>query len=341
MTPKHFVTLAAAAVVSVAAALLVYSSSVTWSRATPNGVPLFKTLQGVPPQIARIEIQQGSDTLTLLRDGKDWVLKERERFPATPEKVRAFLVSLSDAELVEGKTRRKDRYGLLGLEDPHKKNAASRLVKLIDDKGQTVAEAVIGKQRSDAFGSGKGGTYVRRPGEAQTWLVNTEINAGVTLRDWVKPRLFGARPRDVKSITVKSPGKDDVNIGLSADGSDHVLKDIPDGMKIKYVNSIDDIAQAVSSIDFDDVKKIDKAPAGDKVSTVTLQLANGLKCDFKIRPDGGSAWLSLDASGEGEAKKEADALMARAKGWEFQIPKSKADAILKAREELLEKKASS
>ncbi len=339
MTPKHFLALAAAAAVSLVVALIVYSSSVPWSHATLNGVPLFKSLRDAPPQIARIEVEQGSDKLTLQHKGKDWVLKQHELFPATPEKVRAFLVSLSDAELVEAKTQRKDRYALLGLEDPHGHNAASRLVRLIDDKGQTVAEAVIGKQRSDAFGSGKGGTYVRRPGEAQTWLVNTEINTGVTLRDWVKPNLFKARPRDVKSITVKSPGKDDLNIALSADGSDHVLKDIPAGMRIKYANSIDDIAEAASSIDFDDVKKLDEAPTGE-VSTVTLQLANGLKCDFKIRRDGGAAWVTLDASAEGDAKKEADELMARAKGWEFQIPKSKADALLKTREELLEKASS-
>ncbi len=340
MTPKQFLALAAAAAVSLVAAITIYSSAVPWTRATPKGVPLFKSLRDAPPQIARIEIEQGGAKLTLEHKGKDWLLKEHQSFPATPEKVRAFLASLSDAELVESKTRKKDRYALLGLEDPSGKGAGSRLVRLIDNKGHTVAEAVVGKQRRDAFGSGKGGTYVRRPGEAQTWLVNAEINGGVALRDWVKPRLFKARPRDVKSITVKSPGEGDVNIVLTADGNDHKLKDIPEGMKVKYANSIDDIAQAASSFEFDDVHKIDKAPSGDKVSTVALQLANGLKCNFAIRRDGGVAWVTLDASGEGAAKKEADELMARAKGWEFRIPKSKADAILKTRKELLEKASS-
>jgi hypothetical protein len=58
---------------------------------------------------------------------------------------------------------------------------------------------------------------------------------------------------------------------------------------------------------------------------------------LRIRPDGGVAWLTLEASGEGEAKGAADALMARARGWEFRIPKSKADAILKRKPDLLEK----
>ncbi len=207
----------------------------------------------------------------------------------------------------------------------------------IDDKGQIVADAVIGQLRRDAFGSGKTGTYVRRPGEAQTWLVNTQIDGGVALRDWVKPKLFEVRPSEVKNLMVKSPGKEDLDIALSADGSEHQLKDIPEGMKIKYVNAIDDIAQAASSYTFDDVHKVDAAPSGDKVSTVTLTLANGVTCTFTIRYDGGVAWVTMNATGEGDAKKTADALMAHAKGWEFRIPKSKADAILKDRAELVEK----
>ena len=49
-------------------------------------------------------------------------------------------------------------------------------------------------------------------------------------------------------------------------------------MKIKYVNAIDDITQAASSIDFDDVHKLDTTSSGNKVSTVTLELANGVTC---------------------------------------------------------------
>jgi hypothetical protein len=247
---------------------------------------------------------------------------------------------MSDADLVEAKTRMKDRYPLLQVEDPKGKGAASYLARLVDDQGHSVAEVIIGKKRADAFGAGKGGTYVRRPNEDQSWLVNTEIDVGTELHDWVKPRLFEAKPSDVKHLTVRLPGKDEVNIELSQDGKAHVLKDIPEGMKVKYVNSIDDMAEAASSFDFEEVRKPSSTPAPDKVNTVIVDLKNGLKVTITMVRSDGSAWLSLDASGEGEAKKAADALMARAKGWEFRIPASKADAILKPRDELLEKASS-
>lgn len=340
MTPKHFAALAAAAAVSLVAALLVYSASEPWSRATPSGAALFEQLQSNPPPIERIEISQAGSTLTLERKGEEWQLKEHAGFPAAPEKVRAFLVALAEAQLAEPKTRRKERYPLLALEDPSQQGANARLVKLVDGGGKAVAEVVVGKKRGDAFGSGKGGTYVRRPGEPQTWLASTEIDAGTTLRDWIKPRLFDARPTDIKGLSIRMPGKEGVDIALSDDGNEHVLQNIPEGMKVKYVNSIDDIAAAASTFDFDDVRKIEAPPAGDTVSTVTLDMKSGLKCVITLRADGGVAWLTLTASGEGDAAKAAAALNGRAKGWEFRIPKSKADAILKTREELLEKIAS-
>lgn len=337
MTPKQFVALAATALACLVTALVVYTSSIPWTRATPEGVALFETLRTNPPEIGRIEILQGANMLTLERKGDKWLLTNNEGFPASNEKVRAFLGGLAEADLVEAKTSRKDRYALLSLESPNGKGTNSRLVRVLDTKGKPVAEVIIGKTRIDAFGSGKGGTYVRRPDEAQSWLVDTEIIAGTTLRDWVKPRLFEARRKDIKQLTVAMPDKQNLDIALSEDGSEHLLQNIPDGMKVKFVNSIDDIAEAARSFDFDEVRRLDKPPAGDEVSAVTLELANGLRCLFRIRRDGGVAWISLEASGDGDAAKEAEELTQRTEGWEFRIPNSKADAILKDRDELLEK----
>jgi hypothetical protein len=340
MTPKQFAALAAAAAVSLVTAIVVYTSSVPWTRTAPEGVALFESLRNDPPEVGRIEVVKGDDRFALEREGDDWLITSKDRFPAAAEKVRAFLLSLSEAELVEAKTNSRERYALLSVENPKGSNPSSHLVRLIDTKGKPVAEIIVGKTRPDAFGLGKGGTYVRRPDEAQSWLVNTEINAGTSLRDWVRPQVFEARRKDIERLTVEMPDKENLDIALSEDGNEHLLQDIPEGMKVRYANTIDDIAEAARSFDFDDIRKRETPPTGDKVSAVTLELANGLKCLFRIRRDGGVAWLSIEASGDGEAAKEAEELNARTKGWEFRIPKSKADAILKDRAELLEKIAS-
>ena len=96
--------------------------------------------------------------------------------------MRTLLVGLAEADLIESKTRRSDRYGVLELEDPADKSAKSRLVRLLGAKGNVIGEVVIGKKRQELLGTGKAGTYVRKPGDPQTWLANAELDASASAR---------------------------------------------------------------------------------------------------------------------------------------------------------------
>ncbi len=340
MTPGRFVALAAVTAICVTAAIFAYMSSLRWSHAMSVGASAFGSSLSEAPAIGQIEVDQGDSKLTLDRQGQGWVVREHNLFPASAAKVSAFLRSLAEAKLVEAKTRQKDRYALLGLEDPKSAGAKSRLMRLTDDKGRVVAELILGNQRSDAFGTGKSGTYIRKPGEDQTWLVSTKIDADVGLKNWVESRLFDVRLEDVRHLTVKLPNEDALNIDQTADGSRHVLSNIPDGMKLKYADVPDDIIAVATALNFDDVRKSQRKPGDDNTSSITWELKNGLAVTLHIERDGDVAWLSVDAAGEGEAKAEADALLARTAGWEFRISKSNADAILPHRADILEKVSS-
>lgn len=335
MTPKQFTALAIAAALCLAAAVFSYASSVTWSSGTAQGAALFASMRtDPPPDIARVEIEQGDKKLALTRKGNDWVLLDG--FPAMRERVRALLLGIAEADLVEPKTRQPERYALLGLEDPKRPDAASRLVRLYDAKQHKVAELIVGKRRANAFGTNRTGTYVRLPGEAQTWLADTAMEGGVGLRDWIDTLLVvSARPQ-VNSISLRAPGKDPIDIARGESG-DLMVKDLPAGMKLKYTNSLDDIAEAVANYSFDDVRKAQPA-ADDKVSIAVLKLASGAEVTVRMRQDGEFAWASFAAKGDSaEAKSQADALQARVEGWEFRVPESKMSAIFRSREDLLEK----
>ncbi|HWA82521.1 MAG TPA: DUF4340 domain-containing protein, partial [Fimbriimonadaceae bacterium] len=335
-----FLALAVGAIVSVVAAAVVYTSSTGWSTVAQHGVPLFPNLRSGKPDIEVVAIASGDKTLTLENHDQKWTAKERSGYPVQADKVRELIRGLSEAELVEAKTRNKQRYALIGLEDPTDKDASSKLLRLIDGKGNIVAEVIVGNTRQDAFGEGKVGTYIRKPGDEQTWLVNTDIEPSVELADWVDPSLFQAPQDQVVHLDVTVPGEDVLNIQPSQDKRRFGLANMPEGMKLKYDNALDDIVEAATDISFDDVKKVDGPLSGDKVGTAVLQLSNGLKVSMAIEPGEHDAWLTLEASGEGEAKKTADELNARAKGWAFHIPASKAKSILVHREEFLEKVAS-
>lgn len=353
MTPRNFVYLAIAAALSVLFAVVSFASNNQWSTGKAAGAKLFPTLVSDASQIASIEVRQGEHAVVLERTGGSWGLKNRGNYPADPSKVRTLLVGLAEADLIESKTRRPDRYAALELEDPADKNAKSRNVRLLGAKGNVIGEVVIGKKRHDLLGTGKSGTYVRKPGDPQTWLANAELDASAVAKDWLKTSVFTTDATKISRVTIEIPGEQALRVERQAapvkDGKEAKQSTLeptagklqfagfpPADKKLKDAGAAESIARALSSIDMDDVRKLDAAPAAAGVSTVKIESTDGPMTTLRLRKDGDAHWLSVAASGEGEAKKAADEINQRTQGWEFKIPASKADSILKKRADLLD-----
>ena len=353
MTPRNFVYLAIAAALSVLFAVVSFASNNQWSTGRAAGAKLFPTLVSDASQIASIEVRQGDNTMVLERAGGSWGLKNRGNYPADPSKVRTLLVGLAEADLIESKTRRPDRYAALELEDPADKNAKSRIVRLLGAKGNVIGEVVIGKKRQDLLGTGKSGTYVRKPGDPQTWLANAELDASAATKDWLKTSVYTTDAAKISRVTIEIPGEQALRIERQvapAKDAKDTKQSIPDtaaaklqfagfppaDKKLKDAGAAESIARALASIDMDDVRKVDAPPPGTGISTVKIEVADGPTTTLRLRKDGDAHWLSIAATGEGEAKKTADEINQRTQGWEFKIPASKADSILKKRADLLD-----
>ena len=336
MKPKAFAALAAITLVMLIVAVATYVSQNRVSPVRVSGEALFPGLAGKADRIAKIVITQGNTTLTLARDKESWSLENRGGYPAKTETVRALLIGLAEAELVEAKTSSKERYSVLELEDPRDKDAKSRLVQLLDDKGNAIAEVVVGKKRSDAFGSSRGGAYVRRPGDAQSWLANADINAPIGARDWVQPSIIDIPSAKIASVDIAIVGEEPLKIVRDAgDASKHTLAAMPNGKKLKDNYAIEGIVRAAGSIELEDVRKA--ASQSQDASSVLLEADGGLKVTLRLRKEGDDYWLSAEASGaDGEAKKTAEDIMRRAQGWQFKVSTSKAQSILKRRADLFE-----
>lgn len=334
--PKHFTALAAVTLLSVLAAATLYASANRFAPGRIEGQPLVPELASAVNNVGAIEVTQGDKKLTIERAGEQWKIKERAGYPANAEKARALVLQLASAQLIDPKTANKDRYSLLELEDPSGKDAKSRHVRILDDKGKALSDVVLGKSRYDAFGGGRGGFYVRRTGEAQTWLASGEPKAAAEVRDWVQTGIFNTDTTKITKLTAEHPGEAPLVIEKNNDDKEKFkLASIPEGKKLK-ANTLDQIPQAFSSIDMEDVRKLDATPAGDKVSVLTLESEGGPKVTFRLRKEGDAAWLSLSAVGEGDAKKAADDINAKATGWEFKIPTWKADNMGKRAADLFE-----
>ena len=338
MKPRAFAALSVVTVVALVVAIATYAAQNRWSHVKVSGAGLVPGLAAQASRIAKIELKQGDKALTLARDKEAWSLADRGGYPAKPEAVRALLVKLAGAELVESKTRNKDRYALLELEDPAAKDAKSRLLRLLDDKGGVIAEAVVGKKRLDAFGGNKSGTYVRKPGDAQTWLASADLDVSVAVRDWVQTGVLDVPAAKIAKVTVEIPGEEPLVIARDAgDATKYALVGMPEGKKLKEGAGIDAIVRAAGNIDLEDVRKPAAAAAPEDVSVVKIEADGGLAVTVRLRKEGADTWVALEAGGaDGDAKKTAEDITTRTQGWEFKVPAHKAQSILKRRADLFE-----
>jgi len=339
MKPRAFAALAAITLVVVAIAIATYAAQNRWSQAKVSGAALLPSLAAQASRISRLELQQGDKTLALAKSDEGWTLADRGGYPVKPGAVRALLVKLAQAELVEGKTRNKDRFALLELEDPAGKDSKSRLLRLKDDQGAIIAETIVGKKRWDAFGGSKSGTYVRKPGDPQTWLSNGDLDVSLNVRDWVQAGVLDVPSTKIAKLTVEIPGEEPLVIARdAADTTKHTLLGLPEGKKLKEGAGIDAIVRAVGNIELDDVRKAPAAgPPANDVSVAKIEADGGLAITVRLRKEGDDTWVSFEASGaEGDAKKTAEDIAKRTQGWEYKVPAYKAQAILKRRADLIE-----
>lgn len=338
MSPKLFLALAALALGTLIAAVTSYAVNAPWSRLASGGVKLAPALGSDAARVATIEVRQGDRALTLKRTEQGWGVAERGGYPASVDKVRTLLRAIADAELLEAKTAKLERHGLLEVEDPAGKEAKSRLVKVFDDRSRVLAEIIVGKKRYDAFGSGKPGTYVRRGGDAQTWLSNADIEPSASITDWVKSDVLQIETGSINRLVVEVPGEEPLVIERAGDGKPGPLaiKGLAEGSKLKDANAADAIARAAVSITLDDVRPLAPASGDAGVSSVGIETADGLSAVLRLRKAGDDHWLSISVNGSGAAKAAADEIAARTSNWEYKIPALKAQAIFKRRDDLLQ-----
>lgn len=359
--PQQFIVLAAATAVSVVLAIGTYVGNNNWSKGTVEGAAFLPDLESRINSVGAVEITQGGKTLTLARNGSAWTVREAGGFPAKPEGPRALLVALTQAQLVEPRTAVAEKLAMLELEDPAAKDAKSRHVRVLDGSGNVISDVILGKTRYDAFGSGKGGIYVRRANETQSWLATGDPKATSDLKDWIDTSVYSSDAATITKVTIENPGEEALVIekrppeekkaeeakdASAAPKSNekkpdeklgkYQLAKMPDGKKLKEGAKLDDIAEAFGSISLDDVRKLEATPAGDKVQVIKVESEKGPTVTFHLRTDGDARWLSLSAAGDGDAKAKADEINAKAKGWEFKIPNWKADQIGKRRADLFE-----
>jgi hypothetical protein len=240
--------------------------------------PLYPELLNRVNDIARIEVKTKDQDTVLVKQGEQWVIENRSRYPALFEKVKGAVLAIADLEILEGKTKNKELYPRLGVEDIETQGASSRQVVLLDQGGQPLAALIVGKKRTATSGRSIPAFYVRKVGEPQALLVKGALeDLPEKPIDWTDQSLLNIDAKRIREITIEPPGQGPLRIHRKdASTQDFTLDNILKGTKLKSQTALNGLASTLEFLQFEDVVTRASFTPPPNPTVTTLRTFDGL-----------------------------------------------------------------
>jgi uncharacterized spore protein YtfJ len=289
--------------------------------ASAVGSVLLPTLASRVNDAALLRISQGETTLTMKRMPGDsaadasWVIDERGGYPAKFEAVRSAMIALSQFAIAERKTAMPERYADIGVQDPGQPVKADKqpptLVTVQDAKGETLASLIVGDVK---WGGGGGGQqyFVRRSGEAQSWLAGLGSGAASgarlelqpTIASWVNAEIVNIARDRIKLVSLRSASDTIMAVRDSEETQAFALRDIPkaaDGTTraLRSQGTVDQLPTAASFLNLEDVaaaSTLESAFTLESTTTAEFRTFDGLVLVIRVASKDGKDWAMLEAS---------------------------------------------
>ena len=306
-----------------------------WGASPGEGQPglLLPGLKDQLNVINRIVISgPGNQTIaTLERGAERWTVTERNNYPADVGRIRKNLLVLADARIVEEKTSSPGFYDRLGVQDLS--DPAAKGMQLALTGGKQPVTVIIGLNQA---GTGDL-TYVRRAGEAKSWLVKGKFDLGKTGGDWLDRSLTSIPMARIQSVTINHPGIETLRIAKSKpDDADFGVVGLPAGRELSYPGVANSIAGVLADLPLEDAQTRDAlGPAPGKPVVARFVTTDGLTVETSAWGVATGTRVTFTAVGTGAAEKEAAALNARLGGWVYTLPGYKTEQLTRRLQDLL------
>ncbi|MDA0738124.1 MAG: DUF4340 domain-containing protein [Nitrospirae bacterium] len=282
MNTKTLTIMGVIAVVLIGTALLVSQQH----GATPaqTGQHLFQGLMSKINDVSELVVTAQTGTITIVRKGELWTVKEKHDYPANMEKIRAAVVGLGELKIIEAKTKKPELYEKLGLKDVEPEGSLSMRVALKDSAGAAMADVIVGKQQPSKGSLGQDEVYVRIPGDPQTWLALGKFSVEKIPSEWLDKDFLEVEPKRVRRVNITHPGNAKLILEKQKPGgSDFKVINLPKGKEVQSQFAVNNVVSTVTSLLLDDVQPQSEVSFDDKsVVTATFQTFDGLEGTVKL-----------------------------------------------------------
>jgi hypothetical protein len=299
------------------------------SNETAAGAPVLEGLKSTLNDVTEIRIARGDAThVTLKKRDTDWSVLERE-YTADSGKVRKLLLDLGALQVVEDKTSDPASYARIGVEDVNSPKAAGTRIEVVTPK--KVHSLIVGKAAE-----GKA-AYVRVTGAAKSALASPQLTPEADPKRWLDHAVADIPESRVKDVAITPATGPAYTIAREKkEQSDFAVATVPKGRELSSPGAGNPVAGDLTTLQLDDVRHA--TPDAKPTASATFHTFDGLEVKVDGFLEGDRHFLALTASSTAkETEAEAQTLAARLKGWQFEVPPYKYDALFRPLEDLLKK----
>ncbi|WP_026608951.1 DUF4340 domain-containing protein [Methylocaldum szegediense] len=276
---NSLLVLAALAVVAVIAAIIVTSNREPASESPPGPSVALPELRDRINDVTGVTViaAEKKPVVTLVRGDQGWTIKEEGDYPANTGKLRELLLKIAGASLLEPKTENAERYPELGVEDVERQDASGVLLSF-DGLGKPV-QLIVGKISRQADG-----TFVRRPGDKQSWLAKGALQVEREPEQWLDKALADIPSDRIAEVVLTRPSGKPLRLYKTApDDKDYKVADIPSGRELKDASAVSALASTLSGLNLVDALPDGSSspPAQDQIVKARYRTFDGLTVDVQ------------------------------------------------------------
>lgn len=280
--------------------------------------PLVPGLANALNDVSSLRISKAKDEVIaqLTRTESGWTVANRHNYPANIGKVREYLIKLSESKLREAKTSKPENYARLGVEDESTETATGFGVEVGGLKEPV--KVIVGI----SSGGGTPGTFVRRQGDATSYLVTGDVIPDKEGGNWLAREIISMPTTEVRAVAVTAPDKSVLKLEKADSAQpNYAVLNLPKGRQLSSESVGNLTAAVLDGLTLEDVLPSAEATA-DAATTWTATYAgfDGFVVDVTLWDSAGKSWARFAARVDEAAldawvadqKSNADAMRAAA-----------------------------
>lgn len=146
-----------------------------------------------------------SKIVSLKQTPAGWVADNKSNYPVDIVKLRGFLLKLGESKILEPKTAAAENYAKLGVEDLTSTAAKGVQLELsgLAQPFKMIMGNFAGQGQGQGMGEGGQSVFVRKPGDAQSYLASGNVRPETSINSWLVSEIVnlpGSAIQEVKLI---------------------------------------------------------------------------------------------------------------------------------------------